>query len=181
MTFPDLLATRRGRLTAFFLMYITEGIPLGFAAITMATQMRRQGLSAAAIGAFTAAIFLPWAFKWAVGPIVDVVSSDRFGRRRTWIIAMQLGMVASLFVLQAVGLSAGIGMLTPHDVHHGLASQRVIARDRVLLEAFTAHPERFTSGRPRPHELPSAVWINKPTNRPTPPPDDDLAPANSAQ
>ena len=56
MKFPDLLASRRGRLTAFFLMYITEGIPLGFAAITIATQMRRQGLSAAAIGAFTAAI-----------------------------------------------------------------------------------------------------------------------------
>ncbi len=29
---PNLLATRRGRLAAFFGLYITEGIPLGFAA-----------------------------------------------------------------------------------------------------------------------------------------------------
>lgn len=134
MKFPDLLATRRGRLAAFFLMYITEGIPLGFAAVTMATQMRRQGLSASAIGAFTAAIYLPWAFKWAVGPIVDVVSSDRFGRRRTWIIAMQLGMVASLFVMQAVGLGAGIGMLTTLIiVHNVFAATQDVAIDALAV------------------------------------------------
>ena len=27
---PDLLATKNGRLAAFFLLYVTEGIPLGF-------------------------------------------------------------------------------------------------------------------------------------------------------
>jgi PAT family beta-lactamase induction signal transducer AmpG len=41
---PDLLATRKGRLAAFFLLYVTEGIPLGFTAIAIAAQMRRQGL-----------------------------------------------------------------------------------------------------------------------------------------
>ena len=32
MNFPNLLGTRRGRLTTFFVLYITEGAPLGFAA-----------------------------------------------------------------------------------------------------------------------------------------------------
>ena len=32
MRLPNLLATRRGRLAAFFFLYITEGIPLGFTA-----------------------------------------------------------------------------------------------------------------------------------------------------
>lgn len=41
LPFPDLLATRRGRLTAFFPLYVTEGIPLGFTATAVATQMRR--------------------------------------------------------------------------------------------------------------------------------------------
>ena len=27
---PNLLATRKGSLTAFFALYVTEGIPLGF-------------------------------------------------------------------------------------------------------------------------------------------------------
>ena len=42
----------------------------------------------------------------------------------------------------------GLGLLTPHDVHHGLAEQRVAARTTVLATAYAAHPERFPSGRP---------------------------------
>ena len=134
MKFPDLLATRKGRLTAFFLLYITEGIPLGFAAMTMVSQMRRLGASAAEVGAFTAAIYLPWGFKWAVGPIVDVLSSDRFGRRRSWIFCMQIGMVASLFLMQFVGLGAGIGVLTTLIIVHNIfAATQDVAIDALAV------------------------------------------------
>ncbi len=57
---------------------------------------------------------------------------------------------------------SGLGMLTPHEVHHGLAEKRVEARARVLAAAFVAHPERFVAGQPRPPALPTEVWINKP-------------------
>ena len=57
---------------------------------------------------------------------------------------------------------SGLGMLTPHDVHYGLAEKRVEARVRVLAAAFAAHPERFVAGVPRPPALPTEVWINKP-------------------
>ena len=69
MRLPNLLATRRGRLTAFFLLYMTEGIPLGFAATAVATQLRRQDVGPAEIGAFVGSFYLPWAFKWAFGPV----------------------------------------------------------------------------------------------------------------
>src|SRR6266436_6904214 len=57
---------------------------------------------------------------------------------------------------------SGLGMLTPHEVHYGLAEKRVEARARVLAAAFAAHPERFVAGLPRPSALPTEVWINKP-------------------
>ena len=60
MRLPNLLATRRGRLTAFTLLYVTEGIPSGFATTAIATYMRRQGLDPVAIGAFIGA-------GWAMG------------------------------------------------------------------------------------------------------------------
>ena len=41
---PNPLATRVGRLWAFFFLYVTEGISLGFAAIAVATYMRRNGV-----------------------------------------------------------------------------------------------------------------------------------------
>ena len=58
---------------------------------------------------------------------------------------------------------SGLGMLTPHEVHYGLAEKRVEARARVLAAAYAAHPERFVAGLPRPPALPTEVWINKPT------------------
>jgi len=57
---------------------------------------------------------------------------------------------------------AGLGLLTPFDVHHGLAEQRVAARAAVLTAAYAAHPERFPAGRPHPPACPMDVWINPP-------------------
>jgi len=56
----------------------------------------------------------------------------------------------------------GIGLLTAHDVHYGLADQRVAARTGVLAAAYAAHPERFVAGVPRPPARPTEVWINPP-------------------
>jgi putative transposase len=57
---------------------------------------------------------------------------------------------------------SGLGLLTPADVHHGLAEQRVAARASVLARAYAAHPERFLRGLPRPPACPTQVWINPP-------------------
>ena len=62
---------------------------------------------------------------------------------------------------------SGLGLLTPHDVHHGHADQRVAARATVLATAYAAHPERFPGGRPQPPARPTEVWINPPTTRAT--------------
>ena len=56
----------------------------------------------------------------------------------------------------------GIGLLTPHDLHHGLVSVRVHQRAATLTAAYAAHPERFPRGVPKPPEVPTAAWINKP-------------------
>jgi putative transposase len=57
---------------------------------------------------------------------------------------------------------SGLGLLTPFDVHHGQAEQRLTERKAVLRTAFAATPERFVQGVPTPPALPQAVWINKP-------------------
>lgn len=56
---------------------------------------------------------------------------------------------------------SGIAMLTPDVVHYGKANQVIAGRQKVLLEAYKAHPERFTRP-PEPKSLPTAVWINPP-------------------
>jgi putative transposase len=57
---------------------------------------------------------------------------------------------------------SGLGLMTPFDVHYGLAETRLAAREAVLRKAFEATPERFVRGVPTPPALPREVWINKP-------------------
>jgi putative transposase len=56
---------------------------------------------------------------------------------------------------------SNLGLLTPADVHQGVAEQRVAARATVLTTASAAHPERFPAGRPHPPARPVEVWINR--------------------
>nr|MBA3313842.1 MFS transporter [Planctomycetaceae bacterium] len=104
----DWLGSRYGRLAAFFLLYVTEGIPLGYTATFVATLMRREGVSPAVIGTFVATLYLPWSFKWAAGPFVDLLRSKRLGPRRMWIVGTQLMMTASLMSLAAMNLLKGV-------------------------------------------------------------------------
>ena len=89
MRLPNLLASRRGRLIAFFCLYVTEGIPLGFTATAIATQLRRSGVGPKEIGFFVGWLYFPWAWKWVMGPVVDLFYSNRLGARRGWIIGIQ--------------------------------------------------------------------------------------------
>ena len=134
MRFPNLLATRRGRLAAFFLLYLTEGIPSGFTATAVATQMRRQGLSPAAIGSFIGVLYLPWAVKWAFGPFVDVLSSDRWGRRRTWILITQAMMVVTILAAMPVSFTTRLWLFTAIVfVHNVFSATQDVAIDALAV------------------------------------------------
>ncbi len=52
--------------------------------------------------------------------------------------------------------------MTPRVVHYGLAKEAFEAREKVLLAAYEAHPERFVRRVPVPLPLPGAAWINPP-------------------
>jgi putative transposase len=57
---------------------------------------------------------------------------------------------------------SGLGLLTPSDVHHGLAQGRLDARNAILAAAYAARPDRFPHGPPTAGAPPSEAWINKP-------------------
>lgn len=59
---------------------------------------------------------------------------------------------------------SGLALLTPADVHHGRAEERLSQRQVVLQRAYEAHPERFVNGLPTRPKLATAVWINPPVS-----------------
>ena len=144
---PNLLATRNGRLTAFCLLYVTEGIPLGFAATAVASQLRRMGVGPAEIGAFVASFYLPWAFKWAFGPVIDVFRSQRFGHRRAWILATQLLLSATLLMLIWVPLPQGLGLFTGILlVHNSFGAMQDVAIDALAVNSLDEQERGLANG-----------------------------------
>lgn len=59
---------------------------------------------------------------------------------------------------------SGIGLLTPKQVHYGLADDILAQRSQVLREAFDKNATRFKGKCPQPPVLPKAAWINRPDN-----------------
>src|SRR3989442_14780799 len=51
----------------------------------------------------------------------------------------------------------GLGLLTPHDVHYGLAEARVVAPAEILAAAHSAPSQRVPRGMPPPPPPPMAV------------------------
>lgn len=122
---------------AFFFLYMVEGIPLGLNATAISTQMRRQGVSPEMIGAFVGSLYIPWGLKWIAGPFVDTFSSDRFGRRRLWIILMQIGMMLTLLVAYPINFATNLGLFAMViAVHNGFAATMDVAIDALACNVL---------------------------------------------
>jgi hypothetical protein len=57
---------------------------------------------------------------------------------------------------------AGIGLMTPDQIHFGQAGTVYAARQATLDAAFLSTPERFVHKPPQPPEIQTAVRINPP-------------------
>jgi PAT family beta-lactamase induction signal transducer AmpG len=135
----NMLDTKKGRLTTFGILYVSEGIPLGFAAVAMAAYMRRQGMDVAQVGAFVAAFYLPWAFKWAWAPLVDLIGLQRFGGRKAWILLCQALMIVTLYAVAQIDHSQHFDLLIALVIVHNIfAATNDVAIDSLAVNALLA-------------------------------------------
>ncbi len=73
-------------------LYFIQGLPYGFQLIALPVYLRSQGVSLEVIG-LASALSLPWAIKVLWGPPMDRFASGPFGKRRTWILPLQVGLM----------------------------------------------------------------------------------------
>lgn len=142
-----ILGSRRGRLLTFFLLYVTEGIPLGFNAVALAALMRKEGLGPEAIGIFVATLYLPWSWKWLMGPIVDLVQSRRWGPRRAWIVGCQTLMALTLLLAAGVDFSRYMALFTAVIlVHNAFAATMDVAIDALACSTLPPQERGAANG-----------------------------------
>ena len=97
----------RRKMALLWTLYFVEGLPFGIQTIALPVFLRVHGLSLTAIG-FASALALPWMLKILWAPLVDRYGSRRFGRRRSWIVPLQLALAAAAAAAAALPLDRAL-------------------------------------------------------------------------
>jgi predicted MFS family arabinose efflux permease len=122
-------------------LYFSQGLPFGFFTQALPVLLRRQGFSLGEIG-LASLLALPWALKFLWAPVVDAVWVRRLGRRRSWILPLQLACVVILATLAAASLleqrTALFGVVL---LLNSIAATQDIATDGLALDLL-GPPER---------------------------------------
>jgi RhtX/FptX family siderophore transporter len=126
-------------------LYFSQGLPFGFFTQALPVLMRREGRSLAEIG-LSSLLALPWALKFLAGPLVDRYGSARFGRRRSWIVPLQLAATSTLFAL-AFFEGASIRVLVAAVLLTNLlAATQDVATDGWAVELLEPHERGLANG-----------------------------------
>jgi len=80
---------RLGKLGILWTLYFVQGLPYGFQVTALPVYLRSAGMSLQGIG-LVSALSLPWSLKIFWAPLVDRYGGGRFGRRKSWILPLQL-------------------------------------------------------------------------------------------
>src|SRR5262249_60793757 len=89
----------RGRVLVVLLLGFSAGLPLALSAETLRVWMADRGVDLGTIGVISLAS-LPYSIKFLWAPVVDALPvpwlCERLGRRRGWLVASQLGLMAAI-------------------------------------------------------------------------------------
>jgi predicted MFS family arabinose efflux permease len=89
----------------------------------------------------------PWALKWLWAPVVDRVHPSRFGRRKSWIVPLQLMTVALLFGLAVFGAFESMRVLLVSILLLNLlAATQDIATDGLAVELLAEQERGLANG-----------------------------------
>jgi PAT family beta-lactamase induction signal transducer AmpG len=101
------------RLIIVFLMGFASGLPFLLAGATLSIRLTEAGVSLTAIGLF-ALVGTPYNLKYLWAPLIDRVHlpvlSSLLGRRRSWMVLIQLGLMASIAALGLSDPQSGAGL-----------------------------------------------------------------------
>jgi MFS family permease len=127
-------------------LYLSQGLPFGFFTQALPALMRQRGLSLEAIG-LGSLLVIPWALKFAWAPIVDRRFSRRWGRRRSWILPLQLAAVVAMCVLAWIDPEASLWWLIAGVfVTNMIAATQDVATDGLAVDLLEPHERGWGNG-----------------------------------
>jgi PAT family beta-lactamase induction signal transducer AmpG len=92
------LALTRKRMWINLLLGFSAGLPIMIVFSVVKIWARREGVDLSTIG-LMGLVALPYSLNFLMGPILDRYTPFSLGRRRSWLIITQIGLVLSIFSL----------------------------------------------------------------------------------
>lgn len=145
MTFADARAAvavyLRPRLILILVLGFASGLPLLLTASTLTIRLREAGVDLGAIGLFSL-VGIPYSAKFLWAPLLDRLPlpglTDRFGRRRGWMLAIHLCLILAIAVLGAIDPTGGVGLIAVLAILVAfLSATQDIAIDAYRVEILT--------------------------------------------
>src|SRR5262245_24708575 len=123
-------------------LYFSQGLPFGFFTQVIPVLLRRDGFSLTDIGFLSSLIAIPWMLKFVWAPVVDRYCLASSGRRRSWILPLQLFTALTLVALAAFPSTPPAAVLIASVLLLSTrAATQDIATDGLAVDMLT-HRER---------------------------------------
>jgi MFS family permease len=127
-------------------LYFSQGLPFGFFNQGLPVLLRQRGFSLTAIG-LSSLLAAPWALKWLWAPLVDRWYSPRWGRRRSWIVPLQVLTIAILLALSSMaGVAPLHVLLGAVFLLNLIAATQDIATDGLAVELLSPGERGIANG-----------------------------------
>lgn len=127
-------------------LYASQGLPFGFFAQALPVLMRQQNYSLRWIGLSTL-LALPWGLKWLWAGVIDTVYPARWGRRRGWILPLQLLNCLTLAAVGVFGDSDEVMWLLVGSFMTNLfAATQDVATDGLAVEQLSTQERGLGNG-----------------------------------
>lgn len=139
----DFLATPTRRKFLFASLYLSEGAPIGFIWLALPTRLRAGQVPIDEITWLTAVLVLPWTFKFAWAPLVDVLRSQSWTLRH-WIVLAQSIMGLALLPLVWLDLKDDFQIIAGLLLTHAFAAATQDVAIDALCISITDVTERGT-------------------------------------
>ncbi len=151
-TRPDAIGRAADRATLARLgllgsLYFAQGLPFGFFTQALPLLLRDRDYSLTAVG-LSSLLAIPWALKFLWAPVVERHWWPRIGRRRSWILAMQLAATVALLALAVVpgGTDSMPVLMTAVFALNLIAATQDIATDGLAVEMLGPDERGFANG-----------------------------------
>ena len=127
-------------------LYLSQGLPFGFFTQALPVLMREQGYSLEVIG-LTTLLACPWALKFLWAPWIDRTGASRFGRRKSWIVPLQMLTFSVLgglaFLPQPVNMTL---ILFAVFIVNFMAATQDVATDGLAVDMLDEHERGLGNG-----------------------------------